>query len=378
MRLMVVAGEASGDKHAANLVKAIRSLDSNRHWDVFGAGGEEMRAAGVHTLVDARDLSIMGIVEVAMALGKFLDAFRKLRAAARDRRPHMIVLVDWPEFNLRLARRLKRDGHRIVYYISPQVWAWRSGRVSSIKRDVERMLVILPFERDFYANAGVNVDYVGHPLLDSVTVTSSREAFCRRYGLAPGQAIVAILPGSRQSELKFIIPPMYAAVRRIIETRPEIQFVLPLASTVSAEEVEAISEVPATLRILSDETYNAIGAADVTVAASGTATLETAIIGTPLIVVYRASALNWRLLYPLVRTKFVGMPNLIAGRSIVPELLQEDLNPDRLAVEITSLLDDPDRRAQQRADLCEVREKLGTEHASHRAAAKIAELLGIL
>lgn len=378
MRLMVVAGEASGDKHAANLVKAIRSLDPNRHWDVFGAGGEEMRAAGVETLVDARDVSIMGLVEVAMALGKFLDAFRKLRAAARDRRPHLIVLVDWPEFNLRLARRLKRDGHRIVYYISPQVWAWRSRRVRSIKRDVERMLVILPFERDFYASAGVNVDYVGHPLFDSVNVTCSREAFCSSHGLDPERQIVAILPGSRQSELKFILPPMYAAVRQIIETRPEIQFVLPLASTVSVDEVKGFPNAPTSLRILSDETYNAIASADVTVAASGTATLETAIIGTPLIVVYRGSALNWRLLYPLVRTKFVGLPNLIAGRSIVPELLQDDLNANRLAGEIISLLDDPDRRAQQRADLREVREKLGTDQASHRAAAKIVDLLGLL
>jgi hypothetical protein len=177
IRLMIVAGEASGDKHGAKLLNALRALRPESDWHCFGAGGDEMRAAGVETLVDAREVAIMGALEVARALPKFLRVFRRLRAAAKTHKPDLVILIDWPEFNLRLAKRLKRDGHRVVYYISPQIWAWRSYRIHSIKRDVERMLVILPFEKDYYERHGVEVDYVGHPLLDSVRVTLHAQSF---------------------------------------------------------------------------------------------------------------------------------------------------------------------------------------------------------
>ncbi len=377
LRLMIVAGEASGDKHGARLVAALRASTPARRWDIFGAGGDEMRAEGVETLVDAREVSIMGLLEVAAALRKLLRAFRLLRGAARDRKPQLIVLIDWPEFNLRLARRLKRDGHRVVYYISPQIWAWRSHRIHAIKRDIERMLVILPFEREYYARAGVNVDYVGHPLLDSVCVTKSRDQICSQTGLDRGKPIVALLPGSRGTELKFILPPMFAAVRHLAKTAPETQFVMPLASTVKRDQVAAHPGYPENLQIIEGETYNAIAAADLAVVASGTATLETAIIGTPLIVVYRASPLNWRIFHPLIRTPFVGLPNLIAGRLIVPELLQREVTGERLAAEIAALLDDPRALEQQRAELRTVTERLGEKHASERAATSIRELLGV-
>ena len=372
---MIVAGEASGDKHGAKLASALRSLRPSTRFEFFGAGGDEMRQAGVETLVDAREVAIMGALEVARALPKFLRVFRRLSDAANERRPRLIVLIDWPEFNLRLARRLKRDGHRVVYYISPQIWAWRSYRIHAVKRYVERMLVILPFERDYYERSGVEVDYVGHPLLDSVNVTMTREEFCERHGLDPSNPVIALLPGSRHSEMKHILPPMVDAAKLLNRSRPHFQFILPLARTFEPNTIA--SQIGSTgLRVVENDTYNAVAASDLAAVASGTATLETAIIGSPLIVVYRASQLNWRIFRPLINTPFVGMPNLIAGREIAPELLQDDLNGERLAALIVEFLSDPARLRRSRDDLAEVKKKLGEANASERAANKILDLLG--
>jgi lipid-A-disaccharide synthase len=374
-RLMIVAGEASGDKHGARLVNALRAATPARELEFFGSGGDEMRAAGVETLVDAREMAIMGALEITRALPRFLGAFRTLRKAAAERRPALVILVDWPEFNLRLARRLKKDGHRIVYYISPQVWAWRSHRVNAIKRDVERMLVILPFERDFYAAHGVKVEYVGHPLLDSVRVTKSREQFCEEHRLDNQRPIVALLPGSRASELRHILSPLLEAARILSESSPEIQFVLPLAPSAAAEGIRSSPDYFDAIRLVEKATYDTIAAADLVVVASGTATLEAAIIGTPMIVVYKASALNWRIFHPMIQTKFVGLPNLIAGRQIVPELLQDELNAEHLAAQIRDLLGDKQMLERQREELQEVTHKLGEKDASKRAAQSILDLI---
>jgi len=372
---MIVAGEASGDKHGAKLASALRALRPSTRFEFFGAGGDEMRQAGVETLVDAREVAIMGALEVARALPNFLRVFRRLSDAANERRPRLIVLIDWPEFNLRLARRLKRDGHRVVYYISPQIWAWRSYRIHAVKRYVEKMLVILPFERDYYERSGVEVDYVGHPLLDSVNVTMTREEFCERHGLDPSNAVIALLPGSRHSEMKHILPPMVDAAKILNRSRPHFQFILPLARTFEPNTI-ASQISSAGLRVIENDTYNAVAASDLAAVASGTATLETAIIGSPLIVVYRASRLNWRIFRPLINTPFVGMPNLIAGREIAPELLQDDLNGERLATLIVEFLSDPARLRRSRDDLAEVKKKLGEANASERAANRILDLLG--
>lgn len=376
--LMIVAGEASGDKHGAKLAAALVALRPNATWDFFGAGGDEMRAVGVETLVDAREVAIMGALEVAAALPKFLRVFRRLRDTARMRQPRAVVLIDWPEFNLRLARRLKRDGQRVIYYISPQVWAWRSYRINAIKRDVERMLVILPFERDYYERAGVQVDYVGHPLLDSVHVTASREEFCARHGLEPSRAIITLLPGSRHSELKFILPPMIEAAQQLSQSHPALQFIIARAPTIAQTDLEMMTAAAGTLsnlRWIENDTYNALAASQLAVVASGTATLEAAIIGAPLIIVYRASPLNWRLFRPLINVPFVGMPNLIAGREIAPELLQDQLTGPRLAAQIIELLEDEARLDRLRTDLAEVRARLGEARASERAARRILDLL---
>lgn len=373
MQLLIVAGEASGDKHGANLVRAMRAERPDIEWEVFGAGGGDMREAGVDLIADVRELAIMGALEVGRALGKFLNVFRQLCDAARTRRPDLVILIDWPEFNLRLAKKLHRDGHRVVYYISPQIWAWRSYRIHAIKRHIERMLVILPFEADYYAHRGVDVDYVGHPLLDSVKVTAPSAEFRNRHGLDAARPVVAMLPGSRHSEVKYILPPFLDAAKFLSRKRPELQFLLALAPTIARDDL--IGELPDSVKPVYGDTYNAVAAADLAVVASGTATLETAILGTPLIVVYRASALNWLLFRPLINVPYVGLPNLIAERKIAPELLQDQLNSGRLAQEITDLLDDRSRLNEQRLALSEVRCRLGEPNASVRAARRIIELL---
>jgi lipid-A-disaccharide synthase len=376
IKIMIVAGEASGDKHGAKLVAALRSLRPDLSFEFVGSGGDEMRAAGFETLVDIREVAIMGLLEVSRALPKFLQVFRRLRRAARERDPALVILIDWPEFNLRLAKKLKSDNRRVIYYISPQIWAWRSYRIHAIKRYVERMLVILPFEKDYYERNGVDVDYVGHPLLDSVRVTASRDDFCSRYQFDSSKPIIALLPGSRHSEIKYILPPMLEAARLLNRSQPQLQFALPLAKTLSIDEMGAHSRTIRNLKLIENDTYNALSASELAVVASGTATLETAIIGTPLIIVYRASTLNWRIFRPLINVPFVGMPNLIAGREIAPELLQNDMNPERLAAQITAMLNDPKCLSRLRADLAEVRQDLGSANASERAATRILEILG--
>jgi lipid-A-disaccharide synthase len=369
-RLMMVAGEASGDRHGAHLVAALRE-QAPFPCEFFGAGGAEMRAAGVETLVDIRELAIMGLPEIARALPNFWRVFRRLRAAAQERQPSLIILVDWPEFNLRLAKALHRDGHRVIYFISPQVWAWRTYRIRSIRRTIERMLVILPFEKDFYERHGMEVDFVGHPLQDSLHLTEDRAAFCQRHGLDADRPVLAFLPGSRHSELRSILPPLLGTIKALHDRHPDWQAVLPLAPTVGRE---AIPPLPG-LRVVEGETTNAVAAADLAIVASGTATLETALLGTPLLIVYRASALNWHLLHPMIQVPYVGLPNLIAGRKIVPELLQNGLTVERLVGEIEALLGNPSRMEMMRQDLAEVREALGPPGASARAAERILGLL---
>jgi lipid-A-disaccharide synthase len=373
---MVVAGEASGDRHAARLVDALRERVPDV--EIFGSGGDELRARGADLLVDVRDVNIIGVPEVARGIRRLWAAFQRLFQAARARRPDAVVLVDWPDFNLRLARKLKRAGIRVVYYISPQVWAWREYRVNQIRRDVERMLVIFPFEERFYAERGVAAEFVGHPLVGEVAPARSREEFFAANGLDPGRELVALLPGSRRKEIAYNLPQIAGAVAIVSEKRPGTQFVLPLASTVDRAQVEAILEpVSDRVRVVERDTYSAVGHADFAVVASGTATLETALLGTPLAVVYRVSGLNYALHRPLIRVDTFGMVNLIAGRRIAPELIQSDCSPERIAAVVRGYLERPARLAAMREELSAVRERLATAgDASRRAADALLRVVG--
>lgn len=380
LRLMIVAGEPSGDAHAASLVKALRSAAPNSQ--LFGATGPLMRAAGVETVVNSDELAIVGIVEVTRVFPKFLRAFRELRKAALEKKPDAVILVDWPEFNLRLAKALHRRGLRVIYYISPQVWAWRSYRVNQIRRDVDLLLSIMPFEVDWFAKRGMqHVEYVGHPLAGKVRARYERDEFCRLHDLDPARPIVALLPGSRGQELARILPPMLDAAAVLAADNSDIQFVLVVAPSRSRAEFEQIvaesksaSKIRPALCIVEHETREALAAADAAAIASGTATLEAALLGTPMVIVYKESAINWNTLGRLIHGDYIGLPNIIAGRSMFTELTQDDLEGPNLAKEILALLN-PERNQLLRTQLLEVRERLGEQDASRHAAERILSFL---
>jgi lipid-A-disaccharide synthase len=375
-RLMIVAGEPSGDTHAATLARALREHSPHAAFELYGSTGPAMRAAGIESVVLSDELAIMGIVEVAGALPKFWHAFNALKKAAIERRPDAVILVDWPEFNLRLARTLHRRGLRVIYYISPQLWAWRSYRVRNIRRDVDLLLGILPFEPNWYNRRGVtHVEFVGHPLTGEVHPRYGRAEFCRRNQLDEARPLIALLPGSRRKELERILPPMLDAAGRISRARPETQFVLTIAPSRTATEVSALMDkarqqctlLPDTLRISQHETREALAASDAAAVASGTATLEAALVGTPLVIVYKESALNWHTLGRLIHAEHFGLVNLIAGERIVTELMQDDLTGERLAEELITLLGET-RNLEARAELARVTALLGAGRASRRAA----------
>nr|AIA12061.1 Lipid-A-disaccharide synthetase [uncultured bacterium] len=374
--LMIVAGEASGDAHAASLVRALRERAPQTHFQLFGATGREMRAAQVESIIEADDLSIVGLAEIGRALPRFWRAYAALKRAAIERAPDAVVLVDWPDFNLRLARALSRRGLRIIYYISPQLWAWRSHRVRNVRRDVDLLLTILPFEKEWYDRRGVHqVEFVGHPLAGTVRARASREEFCLSHELDPSRPLIALLPGSRHKELERILPHMLEAASLLSVKRPDIQFVLALAPARALGEAEAHIDAarerdtawPQALRVVQDETREALHAADAAAITSGTATLEAALLGVPQVIVYKESLLNWHILGSLISTEHYGLTNLIAGERLATELIQNDLTGGRLADELLALLDE-ERNRDFRARLKDATSKLGAGGASLRAA----------
>lgn len=379
-RLMIVAGEPSGDAHAASLVRALREASPRTEFELFGATGPLMRAAGVETIVNSDELAIMGILEVGRVFPKFLRAYGDLKRAAAERKPDAVVLVDWPEFNLRLAKAVHRRGVRVIYYISPQVWAWRSYRVGQIRRDIDLLLSIMPFENDWFAKRGMKqIEYVGHPLAGEVRSRSSRVEFCKANDLDPARPILALLPGSRHKELTRILPPMLDAAGLIAKAQPEVQFVLVVAPSRSLAEAKEIigstqKDLPAALRIIHHETREALNAADAAAIASGTATLEAAILGTPMVIVYKESPVNWHTLGRLITADHFGLVNLVAGERVVTELMQNDLNGAKLAAELLALLEKK-RNEAMRNKLREVSARLGDGGASQRAAGRILAFL---
>ena len=378
---MIVAGEPSGDAHAAALVRALRDEAPLTQFEFFGATGALMREAGVEEIVRSDELAIMGIIEVARVLPKFWRAYRRLERVATERRPDTVVLVDWPEFNLRLARALHKRGLRVIYYISPQLWAWRSYRVRNIRRDVDLLLAILPFEPGWYRKRGAeHVRFVGHPLVGEVRARGTRAEFCARHQLDATRPLVALLPGSRHKELERILPPMLDAIALLSQSRADAQFIIAIAPGRETVEAQAHVEVarrrgvrlPDALRIIKHETREALAAADAAAVASGTATLEAAMLTTPLVIVYKESPVNWHTLGRLITAEHYGLVNLIAGERLVTELMQNELNGERLAHELNTLLDDNHNRAL-RARLRETTALLGAGRASQRAAAAILD-----
>lgn len=375
--LLLSAGEASGDMYAARLASALKQrLDV----DIFGMGGPQMHAAGVEIITDYSEVSVVGITEVLKRLPSLTRAMRRLVDEAERRKPPMAVLTDFPGFHLRLARKLRPRGIRNVYYICPQFWAWRPWRANLVRRRFAEALCIFHFEEKFYADAGVPVKFIGHPLVGNVSATLTRELFCKKYGLEQEGQIITVLPGSRRGEIAHHLPVLLEALRTIrqrISGAPQI--VVAVAPGLDAARLE--KEFPAEwrVRLISTDTYNALAAADLAIVSSGTATLETALLGKPMVVVYRVSSLTALLAKPLVKTRFFSMVNLIAGRAVVPELIQDDFTPQRLAAEAESLLfGSPSanpRVSEMKRGLQEVQDLLGPPGAVERAADEIVRLL---
>lgn len=368
---MIVAGEASGDAHGAKLVEAIKEA-AGGEVRFFGSAGPKMRAAGVSAVVEADRLSIVGLVEVARALPMFLSAKKKLVQAAAAEKPDAAILVDFPEFNLKLARSLKKLGIPVIQYIAPQVWAWREYRVNALRRNCDLLLTILPFEEAWFKKRGLeHVEYVGSPLAREVAATEDRTEYARENGLDPERPIIAMLPGSRHKEIVRILPVLVETCELLAERDASRQFVVPLATEKclsDAREALNASELPFTVVV--GETYNALNAADAAAVTSGTATLEAGIIGTPMAIVYKTSTLNYKIFAPMISVEHYGLINLIAGERVVKEIVQDELTADALADEIERLLQ-PDVNKEVRAKLHAAAEKLGHGGASKRAATAI-------
>jgi lipid-A-disaccharide synthase len=343
-------------------------------------GGPQMRAAGVEIITDYSEVSVVGITEVLKRLPSLFRAMRRLVDEADRRRPPLAILTDFPGFHLRLARKLHPKGIRNVYYICPQFWAWRPWRVNLVRRRFAEALCIFHFEEKFYADAGVRVKFIGHPLVGNVKPTMTRELFCKKNGLDERGPILTILPGSRRGEIAHHLPVLLEALAEIRKTLPTPpQVVVAVAPGLDIAPLEAQFPSDWHVRFVTENTYNAIAYADLAIVSSGTATVETALLGIPMIVVYRLSPLTARLAKPLVRTKFFSMVNLIAGRAVVPELIQNDFTPQRLAAEAEKLLsvseEAKNRVEKMRLGLEEVRQLLGPPGAVERAADDIAKLL---
>jgi lipid-A-disaccharide synthase len=372
--VLIVATEASADLHAARVLEELRQLRPDLH--AFGMGGPRLRAAGLEALHRAEEMSIMGLAEVLPRIPAILRIMRDLGASAAARRPAAALLVDSPDFNLRLAERLKKLGIKVVYYVSPSVWAWRRGRVRTIARVVDRMLCILPFEERFYQGTGVSARFVGHPFAER-PLPETPASYRAALGLAPGRTTVALMPGSRRSEVRRIFPSMLGAAERIRERHPDAQFVIPVAPTLDAGELAPYLARHAKLDVTlaPGRTEAALGAADVALVKSGTSVLESAIMLRPMVVVYRFSWLTYLVGRLFVRLAHFALVNLLAGRTIVPELLQGQATPKRMAAEIERLLEAGAAREEQLRGLEEVRASLGSPGAPRRVAEEVARAL---
>jgi lipid-A-disaccharide synthase len=369
--LLLSAGEASGDMYAARLAAALKQRADVA---IFGMGGPQMRAAGVDTVTDYSEVSVVGITEILSHLPSLVRAMRHLVTAAEQRNPALAILTDFPGFHLRLARKLKARGIRNAYYICPQFWAWRPWRVRIVRRRFAQALCIFPFEEKFYGDAGVPVEFIGHPLVGAVQASLDRKSFCQEQNLNPQESLVAVLPGSRTAELRQHLPVLRESCLRIHRQTPA-QFVIAAAPGSNAAALREGWAPDLPLRVVEGRTYDALGAADAAIVSSGTATVEAALLDAPMVVVYRVTPLTALLAKPLVRTPFFSMVNLIAERRVVPELIQNDFTPDRVASEVLRLLREPAARDAMRAGLAEVRQRLGPPGAIDRAAEAILRLV---
>lgn len=372
--VMIIAGEASGDMHGATLVREM--LKCNPALKFYGIGGNKLRREGVELLADAADMAVVGLTEVIFKLGGILKIMTLMKKSMDERRPDLVILIDYPDFNLPLAKAAHKRGIKVFYYISPQVWAWRRGRIKQIKKTVNKMAVILPFEVETYREKGFEANYVGHPLLDMVKTNSSKQDSRKKNGLAEDKITIGILPGSRMSEIKKLMPELVRATQILKREIPDAQFVLPLADTLDETIItEYISGADVQIKIISGHTYDVITCCDLALVASGTATLETALLGVPMIVIYKISALSYFIGNLIIDVKNISLVNIIAGKTVVPELIQSEASGAQIAAEALSILKNRNKRQEMINGLQSIRSRLGEPGAARRAAQIAIDML---
>jgi len=374
VRIMLVAGEASGDKHAARLIQALRAKLGPM--ELYGVGGAALAAQGMSFACRAEELAVIGLTEVFRKIPTTGRTLRRLWQYLRDQRPDLVILVDFPDFNFLVMRLARWYGVPVLYYISPQVWAWRRGRVRTIARYVNRMVVIFPFEEEFYRRRGVAVTYVGHPLLETLPTLPPRAELRARYGLEDRELAIALLPGSRTGEVQQLLPEMLASAQELRRLLPECRFILPLAPSLSPALVESyLTQASVPVRLEQGQTYEVLAAADLALVASGTATLETALMGTPMVILYRLATLTYIVGRLLIRVPHIGMANLLAQEALFPELIQREVTPAKITAAAVNLIKDAGHLTRISAGLKRMKQRLGGPGASERAAAVALELL---
>jgi len=369
-----VAGEASADLHGSNLVKAMKKL--NPHVLVKGIGGEKMMQAGVEVLIPSSEMAVAGLTEVFSHLRTIFNASRKLKSLLKDRRPNLLILIDYPDFNIHIAKTAKRYHIPVLYYISPQVWAWRGGRVKKIARRIDRMAVILPFEKTFYQGSGIKVDYVGHPIMDACPVMVDKMEGAVDWKTQGAHPVVGLLPGSRREEIKNLLPIMLKSAEIISEQYHGARFLLPLAPTLEAEFLQTfIDQAEVSVEVVKDDIYKVLRSCQAALVTSGTATLETGIMGIPMVVVYKGSLVSYWIVRQLGDVPFISLVNLIAGEEVVKELIQHEVTAERLAHEALIILEDKVVRKNMIEKMSDLRKKLGRGGASEKVAEIALEMM---
>ena len=373
--MLMVAGEASADLHGSNLVKAMKA--SCPGVTFCGIGGTNMKQAGVKILVSSSDMAVVGLTEVLQRFHTIFRAANKLKATLKTHHPDLLILIDYPDFNLYMARIARRLQIPVLYYISPQVWAWRRGRVKKIARRVDRMAVILPFEEAFYRKRGVTVDYVGHPLLDAFKrETYNLQPATRNPQPATRNPVVGLLPGSRREEIRNMLPIMIRSAEILKIRYPDIRCLLPLAKTIEPEFIDSfIRKSSLNIEVHQGDIYEVLDRCHIALVTSGTATLDTAIMAVPMVIVYKVAPLSYRVGKMLIKTSFIGLANLVAGERVVPELIQDEVTPERLADEALTLIENEHVRKKMITKLHGIRKRLGEGGASERTAKIAAEMM---
>ena len=373
-RVMIIAGEASGDQHAARLVEGVKQRLPDTRF--FGIGGAAMRKAGVEILVDSAELAVVGLIEVLAHRKVIFGALNQMREILRQDPPDLLILTDYPEFNMRLARTAKECGVKVLYYISPQIWAWRQGRVRKIQQLVDKMAVVFPFEVDFYAKHGVPVTYVGHPLAHEVEASAGRDELLREFGMDSKRPVIGLFPGSRRSEIRRLLPVIIETAQRLQQRRPELQFIMPVASTLSPQLIqENMPEHDIDIHYIEHRPYDAMQASDAIVTVSGTVTLEIALIGTPMVVINRVAWLTYHIVRRMLKIKHIALCNIVAQRRIVPERIQNDASPEVLVQDLLRLLEDENYRNEIKQGLREVKQKLEDDSHMTDIASVTVEML---